>query len=52
MSIMSEESYNKIDQKPKIIMCNRSVSSVGGDDPQPVGECFIQVRIDKKIFRD
>ena len=52
MSIMSERFYNQIHQKSKLITCNRLVSSALGNNLQPVGECFIHMRIGKKIFRD
>ena len=52
MSIMSKEFYNQIHQKPKLIMGSRLVSSAGGDNLQPVDECFIQMKIGKKMFRD
>ena len=52
MSIMSNKVYIQIHQKPKLSTCNRLVSSAEGDNLQPVGECFIQMRKGKKISRD
>ena len=52
MSVMSKKFYNQIHQKPKLITCNRLVSSVGGNNLHPVGACFIQMGIGKKCFRD
>ena len=52
MSVMFKMFYNQIHQKPKLITCNRLVFSAEGDNLQPVGECFIQIRTGRKIFRD
>ena len=48
---MSEEFYNQTDPNPKLTRCRRLVSSIGGENFQPVGECFVKTTISKNIFR-
>ena len=51
MSIMSKTFYNQIQHRPKLITCNRLVSSAGGDSLQLVGKCFVEMKIGKIFFR-
>ena len=52
ISGMSLWFFNKLENKPKLIKYNRSISGAGGGTLIPVGKCFIQVQIGNKIFRD
>ena len=49
---MSCQFFNKLETKLKLIACNRSISGAGRGTLIPVGECFVQVQIGNKIFRD
>ena len=49
---MSCQFYNEVENEPKLITCNRSISGAGGGMLIPVGEGFISVKIGNKIFRD
>ena len=48
---MSHQCFNNLDNKPKLIPCNRSISE-GRGVFIPVGECFISAKINSKVFRD
>ena len=50
--VMSHKVFNKLENKPKLIACNRSISGASGGTLIPVGECFIPVQISNKVFRD
>ena len=52
ISVMSHQFSNKLENKPKLIKCNWSISVAGGGTLIPVGECFIQLQIGNKIFSD
>ena len=52
MSVMPYQFFKKLDNKLKLIPCNRSISGAGRGTLTPVGECFVQVQIGNKIFRD
>ena len=45
ISVMSNNFFDKLQYKPKLIRCNRSISGVGGEALVPIGECFIQLQI-------
>ena len=49
---MSHQFFNNLENKPKLIPHNRSISGVGRGILTPVGECFISVQIGSKVFRD
>ena len=51
ISVMSQKFYNLLENKPKLITCNRSVSGAVGGALIPVEECFISVQIGNKEFR-
>ena len=51
-SIMAKCFYNKIQNRPKLTKCNRNISSASGKALIPVGECFVQLQIGEKVFRD
>ena len=52
ISVMSKQFFEKLQNKPRLIKCNRIISGAGGEALVPVGEWFIQLQIGKKIFRD
>ena len=52
VSIMATHSYDKIQNRPKLTKCNRNILSASGKALITVGECFIQLQIDQKLFRD
>ena len=49
---MAHQFFNKLENKPKLIKCNRNVSGAHGRTLIPVGEFFVQLQIGNKIFRD
>ena len=49
ISAMSKCLFDKLQNKPKLIGCNRSISGAG-ETVVPVGECFIQLQIRKRHF--
>ena len=52
VSMMLCKFYNLLENKPKLIKHNGSVSGAGGGVLIPAGECFISVQIGNKVFRD
>ena len=44
--------FNKLDNKPELLPCIRSIWGAGGGILIPVWECFISVQIGNKMFRD
>ena len=52
MSCMAKRSIDTLLMKPKLIPCNRFIAGMGGDTLILVGECFIQLQIGKRVFRD
>ena len=52
ISVKSHQFFNKLENKPKLIKCKRSVSEAGGGALILVGECFISVQINSKVFRN
>ena len=49
---MAKHFYDKLPNKPKITKCSRNISSASGKALIPIGECFVQLQIGQKIFRD
>ena len=43
--------FERLHNKPKLIKCTRNISGAG-EALVPAGECFIQLQIGKKTFRD
>ena len=52
MSIISSNFFSSIINKPKVFRCNRKVRSVGGDSLVSIGECFIELKIGKRVLKD
>ena len=52
MSIMSSKFFNSIVNKPKVFKCNRKVRSAGGDTLVSKGECYIELKIGKRVLKD
>ena len=52
ISVMSQCFCDRLQYKPELIRCNRSISGAGGEALVPVGECFIQLQIGKRTFQD
>ena len=52
ISVMSKHFFDRLQNKPKLIRCNRSISGAGGETLIPVGKCFIQLQIGKRTFQD
>ena len=52
ISVMSKCFFDKLQNKPKLIGCNRGISGAAGEALVPVGECFIQLQIGKRTFWD
>ena len=49
---MAKHFYDKLENKPKLVKCSKNISNSSGKALIPVGECFIQLQIGKKQFRD
>ena len=49
---MSHQFYNKLENKPKLITCNKSISGAGRGMLIPVGECFSSVQIGNEMFNN
>ena len=52
MGCMAKEFFDTLPIKPKLIPCNRYIAGMGGKTVRPVGDCFIQLQIGKRVFRD
>ena len=52
ISVMAKHFYNKLQNKPKLAKCSRSILNASGKVLIPIGECFVQLQIGKNIFRD
>ena len=52
MSIMSSKFFRSIVNKPKVFKCNKKVRSAGGDTLVPIGECYVELKIGKKVLKD
>ena len=52
MSVISTRFFNSLLCKPKILKCSRTLSGAGGEALIPKGECFLQIKIGKQMFRD
>ena len=52
MSVISAKVFNSLKHKPKIITCRRALRAAGGKALFQKGECFLQIKIGKQIFRD
>ena len=50
--VMSHMFYNLLENKPKLIKCNRSVSGAGRGVLILVVEYFVKVQIGNKVFKD
>ena len=50
MSCMAKWFFNTLPIKPKLIPCDRYITGAGGKTLRPVGECFIQLQIGKRVF--
>ena len=44
--------FNKLEDKPKLIKHNRSISGAGRGSLILVGECFVQLQIANTLYRD
>ena len=44
--------YNRLQNRPELTKCSRNILSASGKALIPIGECFIQLQIGKKLFRD
>ncbi len=52
MSVMSQSFFEGLQHKPKMFPCKHDVYGAGGDSLGPLGECYLQIQIGKKVFRD
>ena len=52
ISVMSSTFFRSIVNKPKVFTCNRQIRSVGGHPLVLMGECFVDLKIGKRILRD
>ena len=44
--------FDSLKHKPKILKCSRTLRGAGGEAPIPKGECFLQIKLGKQMFRD
>ena len=49
---MAKDFYDKLQNKAKLAKCSRNILNASGEALIPAGECFIQLQIGKKLFRD
>ena len=52
MSCMAKQFFDTLPIKPKLVPCNRYIAGAGGKTLRPVGKCFVQLQIGRKVFRD
>ena len=52
ISVMAKCFFDRLQNRPKLVRFNRSISGAGGEALIPVGECFIQLQISKRTFQD
>ena len=52
MSVISIKFFNSLIHKPKITTCRRILRTAGEEALILKGECFLQIKIGKQIFRD
>ena len=50
ISVMAKYSFDRLQNKPKLIRYNRNISGAGGEALILEGECFLQLQIIKKTF--
>ena len=48
-SVMAKHFYDRLQNKPKLIKCNRNISGAGEEALILVGECFVQLQTGKNI---
>ena len=51
-SIMFLKFFRSIVNKPKVFKCDKKVRSVGQDTLVPMGECYVELKIGKKVLKD
>ena len=52
MSIMFSKFLSSIVNKPKVFKCNRKVRSARGDTLVSKGECYIELKMGKRVLKD
>ena len=52
ISVLAKHFYDKLQNKPKLAKCGMNILNASGEALIPVGECFIQLQIGKKLFSD
>ena len=52
MSVISTRFFNSLKYRQKILQCSRTFRGAGGEALSPKGECFLQIKIGKQMFRD
>ena len=52
MSIMSSKFFRSIVNKPKVFKYNKKVRSAGVDTLVPIGECYVELKIGKRVLKD
>ena len=52
MSCMTKRFIDTLPIKPKLIHRDRYIAGMGGKALRPVGKCFFQLQIAKRVFRD
>ena len=52
ISVLSKHFYDRLQNKPNLAKCSRNTSNARSKALIPIGECFFQLQIGRKIFRD
>ena len=52
ITVIEKHFYNKVQNEPKLSKCGRNILNTSGEALIPVGECFDQLQISIKLFRD
>ena len=52
MSVISTRLFDNLKHKPKVLQCSRTLRGAGGEALVPKGECFLQIKICKQMFRE
>ena len=52
MSVISTRFFNNSKHKPKELQCSTTLRRAGGEALIPKGECSLQIKIGKQMFRD
>ena len=52
MTCMAKRFFDTLLIKPKLTPCHRYIAGTEGEALRPVGKCFVQLQMGKRVFRD